>query len=273
MTESRVADLVVLLLERDELADCEPTPTSAIECPGMGRLEQLAIDPVAMTLPEREHLESCRRCRLRLAACGDAIPAVVARPSRRVALHAAAALAIALAGLAIWQQLSREEGVREVAQSPGSPSAPGVIPGQGCDVSICVDTAAAVETDGGRRVQVELIAEEDCVAMAMVGAWDESCQCLEWKPHRWTDEAEEGGLHSRLGGGVPRALELEMDESADAEHAVLVLTARDAGSLPADAEAARRIVECLGEGAESIGTIQTCVPDQVCIAQQSFVVR
>lgn len=112
--------------------------------------------------------------------------------------------------------------------------------------------------------------------VAIFRAWSADCNCLDWRLHRFEDDATQ----TMLNAGDSVDIELAMTDAPPVEQALILLVASHSDALPSDVESARPLIGCISDqtpvdarSTESFSyasAVSSCVPPEVTLVSHPF---
>ncbi|MBU0639805.1 MAG: hypothetical protein KKB50_13135 [Planctomycetes bacterium] len=280
MNEDEFEELLRMAVESETLDDPDAPDPRKPNCPSMSRLEALGAGRLPETAPERHHLAGCGICRARFAAFRAGENAAGRSPQpvtstratpwlMRVATFAAAAALLAI----VQVSLDRGRDGREPSPGPVVGQA-GILP-----ISVCHDPA--LEPAWQPRIDHFLTtADESCVVVAVFRAWNETCQCLDWRLHEW---GEAGRTLAELDPDEMLDIALNVSDNPPVGQLLVLASSRQPDDLPATSVDAEALLECLNVVAPPAcpnsdvsayaSAVRACLPANVTLVAQTFVVE
>lgn len=145
-------------------------------------------------------------------------------------------------------------------------------------VSVCHEPSLVAE-DARRIDHFQATSDAGCVVVAVFRAWDEACQCLNWRLHEW-DEA--GRTLAELDPDQLLDIALDVTGNPPVGQLLVLATSRTPGDLPATSDDAAALLQCLNEVAPPIcsdgdvrsfaSAVGECLPSSVMLVEETFFV-
>lgn len=205
-------------------------------------------------------------------------PALTSRTRRALHILVPLAAAAALALLLYWPKEDRsdtsvarpDDGIVSRSERPLAAS---TIP-----VSLAYQPASGVDSSEVDRFHS--CADEDAYAIVLFRVYNSECSCITWRVHVFEDGSRLARLQAGVGLEIPL---LDGDDIPPVEQMILLAVARTAGVLPAGADAADSLLECLNDSLpptpagepqdHSPSAVLACVPQDVVVVPQPFFVH